>query len=98
MSHNNNNPLIWTDPSGHFNPKSRWCCTPDLIPTPETKFPNPKIWPQTLNSSSKKGGNLAESEVAKAREGQQTDFPDGIEECGTDALRFCLLAYTSQVT
>jgi valyl-tRNA synthetase len=29
--------------------------------------------------------------------GQKADFPDGIEECGTDALRFALVAYTSQV-
>lgn len=28
---------------------------------------------------------------------QKTDFPDGIEECGTDALRFALVAYTTQV-
>merc|ERR1719399_1502185 len=42
------------------------------------------------------GGNLAEKEVEKAEEGQKADFPDGIEECGTDALRFALVAYTSQ--
>jgi len=35
--------------------------------------------------------------VEKAAAGQRTDFPDGIEECGTDALRFALVAYTSQV-
>lgn len=28
--------------------------------------------------------------------GQQADFPNGIAECGTDALRFALVAYTSQ--
>lgn len=42
------------------------------------------------------GGNLDAKEVEKAKAGQQTDFPDGIEECGTDALRFALVAYTSQ--
>ena len=42
------------------------------------------------------GGNLAEKEVEKAKSGQKADFPDGIEECGTDALRFALVAYTSQ--
>ena len=29
--------------------------------------------------------------------GQAADFPDGIEECGTDALRFALVSYTAQV-
>ncbi|CAE7745720.1 Vars1, partial [Symbiodinium microadriaticum] len=29
-------------------------------------------------------------------EAQKLDFPDGIPECGTDALRFGLLAYTAQ--
>ena len=43
------------------------------------------------------GGNLDAKEVEKAAEGQRCDFPDGIEECGTDALRFALVAYTSQV-
>jgi len=41
-------------------------------------------------------GNLEASEVQKAKAGQTTDFPDGIAECGTDALRFALVAYTSQ--
>merc|ERR1719361_3174452 len=34
--------------------------------------------------------------VAKAQEGQRRDYPNGIPECGTDALRFALCAYTSQ--
>jgi len=42
------------------------------------------------------GGNLDAAEVEKAKEGQRQDFPDGIEECGTDALRFALVAYTAQ--
>lgn len=42
-------------------------------------------------------GNLSSAEVQKATKGQKDDFPDGIEECGTDALRFALVAYTSQV-
>ena len=41
-------------------------------------------------------GNLDPKEVAKAKDGQKADFPDGIEECGTDALRFALVAYTTQ--
>lgn len=41
-------------------------------------------------------GNLPAKEVEKAKKGQQLDFPDGIPECGADALRFGLLAYTQQ--
>eukprot|EP00955_Chlamydomonas_euryale_P018762 200418-Chlamydomonas_euryale.AAC.1 len=37
-------------------------------------------------------------EVERAQAGQREDFPDGIEECGTDALRFALCAYTAQVS
>lgn len=40
-------------------------------------------------------GNLDPKEVAKAKQGQASDFPNGIPECGADALRFTLLAYTS---
>ena len=53
--------------------------------------------PQALHRQLE-GGNLDPREVEKAKAGQSTDFPDGIEECGTDALRFALVAYTSQVT
>lgn len=42
------------------------------------------------------GGNLPEKEVIKAKKDQSADFPDGIPECGSDALRFGLLAYTVQ--
>ena len=41
-------------------------------------------------------GNLAPKEVETALKSQRTDFPDGIPECGADALRFGLLAYTVQ--
>ncbi|XP_064801935.1 valine--tRNA ligase-like isoform X5 [Oncorhynchus masou masou] len=40
--------------------------------------------------------NLDPVEVEKAKQGQQSDYPTGIPECGTDALRFALCAYTSQ--
>lgn len=43
------------------------------------------------------GGNLDPKEVARAMDTQRMDFPEGIEECGTDALRFALVAYTTQV-
>jgi valyl-tRNA synthetase len=41
-------------------------------------------------------GNLPESEIKKATKALEEDFPEGIEECGSDALRFALLAYTLQ--
>ncbi|KAM6968176.1 valine--tRNA ligase [Aplochiton taeniatus] len=43
-----------------------------------------------------KEGNLDAVEAEKAKQGQQADYPGGIPECGTDALRFALCAYTSQ--
>ncbi|KAG6555962.1 hypothetical protein Mapa_001902 [Marchantia paleacea] len=41
-------------------------------------------------------GNLDPREVEKAKAGQTLDFPNGIAECGADALRFALVAYTAQ--
>lgn len=35
-------------------------------------------------------------ELKTAKEGQARDYPNGIPECGTDALRFALMGYTSQ--
>ncbi len=43
-------------------------------------------------------GNLDQREIEKAKEGQKRDFPQGIKECGSDALRFTLVAYTSQAS
>ena len=40
---------------------------------------------------------LVDVQVEKAKAAQKQDFPDGIPECGSDALRFGLLAYTVQV-
>ncbi|UZJ54975.1 hypothetical protein CBS101457_004295 [Exobasidium rhododendri] len=40
-------------------------------------------------------GNLADAEIKKAMAGQKKDFPKGIPQCGSDALRFTLCAYTS---
>ncbi|KII90336.1 hypothetical protein PLICRDRAFT_136533 [Plicaturopsis crispa FD-325 SS-3] len=39
-------------------------------------------------------GNLDEKEINKAKAGQKKDFPKGIPQCGTDALRFALCAYS----
>ena len=41
-------------------------------------------------------GNLPESEVKRALKALEEDFPEGIPQCGSDALRFALLAYTLQ--
>ncbi|KAJ7055019.1 tRNA synthetases class I-domain-containing protein [Mycena amicta] len=41
-----------------------------------------------------KDGNLDEKEIVKATAGQKKDFPKGIPQCGTDALRFALCAYS----
>ncbi|KAI8884165.1 hypothetical protein K501DRAFT_284983 [Backusella circina FSU 941] len=40
-------------------------------------------------------GNLDPKEIKKAESGQKADFPKGIPQCGTDALRFALCAYTT---
>ncbi|KAG0223637.1 AP-1 adaptor complex sigma subunit Aps1 [Actinomortierella wolfii] len=40
-------------------------------------------------------GNLDPREIARAEAGQKMDFPNGIPECGSDALRFCLGAYSA---
>ncbi|OAX81219.1 hypothetical protein ACJ72_04445 [Emergomyces africanus] len=42
-----------------------------------------------------KQGNLAEKEIAAATRYQKKAFPKGIPECGTDALRFALVSYTT---
>lgn len=41
-------------------------------------------------------GNLDAKEIETAKLGQKQDYPTGIPECGTDALRFALCAYTLQ--
>lgn len=41
------------------------------------------------------GGNLDPREVEKAKQGQKESYPNGIPQCGTDALRFALCAYTT---
>lgn len=43
-------------------------------------------------------GNLSAAEIKKAKAGQKQDFPKGISECGTDAMRFSLCSYSSQGT
>ncbi|CAL4100137.1 unnamed protein product, partial [Meganyctiphanes norvegica] len=49
-----------------------------------------------LNAQLDENSNLDPKEVAKAKAGQKQDYPNGIPECGTDALRFGLCAYTAQ--
>lgn len=40
--------------------------------------------------------NLDPAEIEKAKTGQKQDYPNGIPECGTDAMRFALCAYMTQ--
>ncbi|CAG8513516.1 9429_t:CDS:10 [Paraglomus occultum] len=40
-------------------------------------------------------GNLDKDEIERAQVGQKENFPDGIPQCGTDALRFTLCNYTT---
>ncbi|KAK7907877.1 tRNA synthetases class I-domain-containing protein [Apiospora marii] len=40
-------------------------------------------------------GNLDPKEVEKATKYQKTAFPEGIPQCGTDALRFCMANYVT---
>lgn len=40
-------------------------------------------------------GNLDPREVEKAKAGQKESYPNGIPQCGTDAMRFALCAYTT---
>lgn len=49
---------------------------------------------QTLHDKLKLG-NLDPREIVKAEAGQKLSFPNGIPQCGTDALRFALCAYTT---
>ncbi|KAF3923953.1 hypothetical protein ABW21_db0200057 [Orbilia brochopaga] len=41
------------------------------------------------------GGNLDPKEVTAATKYQKTAFPQGIPQCGADALRFTLISYTT---
>ncbi|MCJ1252736.1 hypothetical protein MMC24_000542 [Lignoscripta atroalba] len=49
---------------------------------------------QTLHDKLKVG-NLDPKEIATATKFQKASFPDGIPECGADALRFSLAAYSN---
>ncbi|EJS43676.1 vas1p [Saccharomyces arboricola H-6] len=40
-------------------------------------------------------GNLDPREIEKAKSGQKESYPNGIPQCGTDAMRFALCAYTT---
>ncbi|CCE89040.1 Piso0_001838 [Millerozyma farinosa CBS 7064] len=42
-----------------------------------------------------KVGNLDPSEFERAKEGQRISYPNGIPECGCDAMRFALCAYST---
>ncbi|XP_048472476.1 valine--tRNA ligase, mitochondrial [Rhincodon typus] len=53
------------------------------------------VSPQRLHEKLQEG-NLDPREYRVAQEGQKRDFPHGIPECGTDALRFALSSYKCQ--
>lgn len=40
-------------------------------------------------------GNLDQREMRRAADALRRDYPDGIQKCGADALRFTLLSYTN---
>lgn len=40
--------------------------------------------------------NLDPREIEKAIAGQKSDYPNGIPECGADAMRFALCSYNTQ--
>lgn len=40
--------------------------------------------------------NLDPKEIEKAKAGQKQDYPNGIPECGVDAMRFALCSYMTQ--
>lgn len=40
--------------------------------------------------------NLSKDELVQAEADLRAQFPDGIPQCGADALRFSLVAYTTQ--
>lgn len=50
------------------------------------------LWIQNLQKQLE-NSNLDPKEVNKAKQGQKKDFPLGITECGTDALRFTMCSY-----
>lgn len=76
--------------------------SPHALTSPLSLIPFTYVTTQSSSHSSShsptpQGGNLDPKEVVRAMDTQKTDFPEGIEECGTDALRFALVAYTTQV-
>jgi hypothetical protein len=92
--------------SPHFPHTPATPSTPTLRHTPTLQaayyYRNPTNAPVTTRYSPRPlppaspPGNLDAKEADRAKSGQQDDFPDGIEECGTDALRFALVSYTTQ--
>ena len=49
-----------------------------------------------LPQSALSSGNLGPSEVSRASADMKRQFPAGIPECGSDALRFALASYMNQ--
>lgn len=76
--------------------QQRRCTWVDDGAAPATAAPRPGLPARTSLRSPAPLAAASPLQVEKAASGQRADFPDGIEECGTDALRFALVAYTSQ--
>ncbi|EFC45041.1 valyl tRNA synthetase [Naegleria gruberi] len=51
---------------------------------------------EDLKRGIEKNTNITKQEMKKALQGVQQEFPNGIPQCGTDALRFTLIQYTQQ--
>ncbi|KAL9643801.1 hypothetical protein ABK040_013288 [Willaertia magna] len=49
-----------------------------------------------LLSTIEKNTNISKNEMNRAIQGTKQEFPKGIPQCGTDALRFTLIQYTQQ--
>ncbi|KAH0486047.1 MAG: uncharacterized protein KVP18_003862, partial [Porospora cf. gigantea A] len=50
----------------------------------------------SMQANLQNNANLSEKEIKRASDAQKKDFPKGIPECGADALRYGMLAYTKQ--